>query len=322
MKKFLIVKTSSLGDIVHCYPVVSYLKDKFPESHIDWIVEKPFSQLVSTHPHIDQAIIVHTKKWTQSLFSPETRCAFRDFKKQLSTYDLILDLQGNFKSGFYGWQAKGAIRIGFGSISVPEWPNLFFTNHRYNPPPGLNIRHDYLSLVQQYFQDDEVYCPPSIRLESSFDASPYLSDKRNIMFCPGANWKNKRLSTASLLSWLKSQENAHFLLTWGTDEEKVHVKSLQKELADATVVPKLSFPDLQNLMASVDLLFSMDSFPLHLAGTTKTPTYSVFGPSLSEKYRPLGSQHQSIQGKCPYGVKFERRCPKLRTCQTGACMKN
>ena len=106
MNKFLIVKTSSLGDIVHTYPVVSYLREKFPDAQIDWIVEKPFSKLVSAHPHIHRTIEVQTKKWRRSLFSKETLQEFRAFKHKLSTYDLILDLQGNMKSGFYGCQAK------------------------------------------------------------------------------------------------------------------------------------------------------------------------------------------------------------------------
>jgi len=322
LNKFLIVKTSSLGDIVHTYPVVSYLKDAFPDSQIDWIVEKPFSQLVSAHPNIHQTIEVQTKKWKRSPFSKETRREFGEFKKQLSTYDLILDLQGNFKSGFYGWQAKGSKRIGFDRKNVPEWPNLLFTNRRYNPPPEQNIRQDYLSLVQQYFQDAYEYTPPGVRLESSFDPSPYLSEKRNLLVCPGANWENKRLSPEALLTILQSQEETRILLTWGNEEEKFYAKTLQSKLADAMIVPKLSFPDLQNLMGAVDLVFAMDSFPLHLAGTTSTPTFSIFGPSLAEKYRPIGSQHLSIQGTCPYGQSFERRCPKLRTCKTGACIKD
>jgi len=322
LKTFLIVKTSALGDIVHAYPVVSYLKEKFPDCVIDWIVEKPFAELVSSHPQMRKAIHVQTKKWIKSPFSKETRQEFRAFKKQLDCYDLIIDLQGNMKSAFLGYCAKGKIRIGFGRKSVPEWPNLLFNNHRYDPPPEINIRHEYLSLVQQYFQDHQAYIPPAVPLNSDFDPTPYLSStSRNLMVCAGANWENKRLSTETLLTYLHKQENTHILLTWGNEEEKEYAASLQKQLIDAIVIPKLPFPDLQKLMASVDFVFSVDSFPLHLAGTTATPTFSVFGPSLAEKYRPLGPQHRSIQGECPYGIQFKRRCPRLRTCETGACIK-
>lgn len=322
MNKFLIVKTSSLGDIVHSYPVVSYLKSKFPQSEIDWIVEKPFSELVSAHPEVSRAIEVQTKKWRKSPFSKQTREEFAQFKCQLSTYDLIIDLQGNLKSGFLSFQAKGKTRLGFGWKSVPEAPNVLFTNTRFNPPPNRNIRLDYLSIVQQFFGDQEDFTPPGIKLTSSFDPAPYLSKKKNLLICPGAHWENKRLSNETLLSYLKQQTETHILFIFGNEQEEQQAASLQKQLPDARMIPKLSFPDLQNLMGSVDEILAMDSFPLHLAGTTSTPTLSFFGPSHADKYRPLGPQHQSIQGSCPYGITFGKRCPRLRTCKTGACIKN
>ena len=66
----------------------------------------------------------------------------------------------------------------------------------------------------------------------------------------------------------------------------------------------------------------MDSLPLHLAGTSGTATFSVFGASSAQKYKPLGIAHQAVQGVCPYGKVFERRCPVLRTCPTGLCIKS
>jgi len=322
LNKFLIVKTSSLGDIVQTYPVASYLKQRFPESQIDWIVEEPFVQLVQAHPHVSRAIGVDTKKWRRSPFSSQTKREFSLYKQKLTEYDLIIDLQGNLKSGILALPAKGKSRLGFGRKSVSEWPNLLFTNIRFDPPPGQNIRYDYLSIVQQFFDDKSHYSPPHIRLRSTFDPSPYLSQKKNLLVCPGAHWDNKRLSYETLLSYLKQQKETHILFIFGTEHEKLQVESLKKALSNASIIPKLSFPDLQNLMDSVDEVLAMDSFPLHLAGTTSTPTLSFFGPSLAEKYCPLGPHHRTIQGPCPYGVTFKKRCPKLRTCKTGACLKN
>jgi heptosyltransferase-1 len=75
-------------------------------------------------------------------------------------------------------------------------------------------------------------------------------------------------------------------------------------------------------MSKMDLVVSVDSLALHLAGTTQTPTYSIFGSSLAKKYQPLGLIHESFQGACPYGKKFEKRCSILRTCSTGSCIKD
>ena len=75
-------------------------------------------------------------------------------------------------------------------------------------------------------------------------------------------------------------------------------------------------------MASVDMVIAMDSLPLHLAGTTETPTFSIFGASSANKYKPKGKKHLAFQGTCPYKRTFERRCPVLRTCSTGACIRD
>jgi heptosyltransferase-1 len=66
----------------------------------------------------------------------------------------------------------------------------------------------------------------------------------------------------------------------------------------------------------------MDSATLHLCGTTSTPSFSLFGPSSASIYKPLGEHHVAFQGSCPYGRTFVKRCPILRTCKTGACMKD
>ncbi len=321
MKRFLIVKTSSLGDIVHAFPVVSYLKEKFPSCEIDWIVEEPFSALVAAHPDIAEVIKVQTKKWRRTPFSPSTRQEFRRFKRQLKHYDIIFDLQGNLKSGFLSRWAKGKQRVGFGWKSVPEKTNLIFTQYQYDPPPGQNIRLDYLSIVQQHFQDEDPFHIKGIKLVSDFDPSCFLSGSdQNIMVCPGAHWENKCLPKESLLAALPV--DAHFLITWGNEEEKKTALWLSSRLRDATLVPRLPFADLQTLMTAVDLVVAMDSFPLHLAATTETPTLSFFGPSSSNKYRPIGDHHRTFQGPCPYGMIFSKRCPKLRTCKTGACLKS
>ncbi len=99
-------------------------------------------------------------------------------------------------------------------------------------------------------------------------------------------------------------------------------KSLASSLKSAEVLPLLSLSLLQNWMRSMDLVIAMDSLPLHLAAEANVPTFSVFGPSFAAKYSPMGSKHVSIQGVCPYGQVFAKRCSILRTCKTGACMKN
>lgn len=334
--RILIVKTSSLGDIIQAFPVVSYLKQVHPSAQIDWVVEKPFSELLRAHPQVNAVLTVDTKAWRKKFWIGECRQEIQAFIGQLryTNYDVVIDLQGNIKSGLITGCAKADKKIGFGSSTVAEWPNILFTSQRINPPANRNIRQDYLFIAQNAFQDYRESLESPLLNISSEEKDRVLQivdrkhnkDSRIIMVCPGSMWPNKKLSKETLaefLHLLSQEKESRFIFIWGTPQEKEEAEELHKAMLENSVVsPKVSLPMLQHLMAAVDLVISMDSLPLHLAGTTATPTYSVFGASLATKYRPLGAQHHAYQGPCPYNETFAKRCPKLRTCPTGRCMKD
>lgn len=334
--RILIVKMSSLGDIIHIFPVLQYLKQIYPYATIDWVVERPFAELVRAHPLVNHVFCAQTKKWRSKSFKGGVWQEIKHFYHELrqNTYDIVFDLQGNVKSAFISAFVKSAIKVGFGLFSVPEWPNRLVTNKCYNPPKGKNIREDYLFLVQSVFEDFTPVGNEGVQLnltvQEKTQLEPVLKELQGIeglkvLVCPGSNWANKQLSKETLqwfLHCLSKQLEVYFLFIWGNQEERSLSEALLARLPhQGAVVEKLSLPALQNLMTQVDLVLAMDSLPLHLAGTTSTPSYSVFGASSAHKYKPMGEQHKAYQGSCPYGKKFDKRCTLLRTCQTGACIK-
>jgi heptosyltransferase-1 len=335
--KILIVKTSSLGDIIHAFPVLSYLHHRFPQAQIDWVVEQPFAELVQAHPYVHRAICVHTKQWRGALFSRSHLRQMHSFRQSLrqDDYDVAFDLQSNIKSGLIMLQTRAKVKVGYGWKTAHEWPNAFFTNHHFNPPSGLNIRDDILFLVQRYFEDCSSYEAPGVllgispdqekKLETLLKAS-VLQNKPKVMVCPGSAWPNKQMTLEALerlLDNLQKDLKCAFLLVWGSKEEQQFVQRLQTRFSqDSIIVDKLSLPVLQNLMERTNLVVAMDSLPLHLAGTTSTSTLSVFGASLAQKFKPKGEKHFAFQGACPYGKTFPKRCPILRTCSTGSCIRS
>lgn len=336
MKKILIIKTSSLGDIIHAYPAIDYLRNKFPLAQIDWIVEKPFAQLVSTHPFIANTITIHTSQWRKGFYYKKTIRELLDFRRELrkEVYDVVFDLQGNSKSGFVLSQVRSPSKVGFGRNSVSEWPNLLFTTQRYDPPLHQNVRDESLFLVKSFFNDFTDCSEQKVRLNISerelenihlLLRTPNIQKGPKILVCPGSAWPNKQLHPDSLLTFLTLLDlelKGSFLFLWGSEHEKKFAEILHTKFANnSLVVDRLSLPSLQNLMGSVDLVIAMDSLPLHLAGTTNTPTFSVFGASSANKYNPKGKNNIAFQGECPYGRSFERRCPVLRTCSTGTCIR-
>ncbi len=313
--KILIVKTSALGDIIHTFPVLDYLKQVAPQAKIDWIAEKPGAEIVKAQPQVHATLEIDTKKWRKGKNWGDIGLFLKNLRR--TQYDVLFDLQGNFKSGIITAFAKAKVKVGFGPSTVHEWPNLLFTNLRYNPSSGQNVRQEILHLVQSYFED--------YRLPPEVSKKPQSIEGIPIMVCPGSFWPNKQLSPETLQAFLDKiaahvpRSSFHFV--WGNAQEKNWVETLSQKYPNSQIVDKLPLPSLQTLMGQMKLVIAMDSLPLHLAGTTPVLTYSFFGASSAHKYNPLGPDHKMIQGQCPYGKTFERRCPILRTCPTGACIK-
>jgi heptosyltransferase-1 len=315
----LIVKTSSLGDIVQTFHVLDFLHQIFPNAAIDWVVEKKFASIISAHPRVRRAIPIDRDQIFASLKSLRS-----------ARYDFLFDLQGNSKSGGLTFFSRARVKVGFGWASVREWPNLFSTHFRFNSSENINIRLQYLSIIAQFFQAPIPSQTKGVLLNTSPQEKKRLKDliqKKScqIMVCPGSHWINKQLPLEvflPFLSLIQKKYNAFFLLIWGTEKEKTFCEHIQEAFPQqGMIIDKLSLSSWQNLMSFIDLLIALDSSALHLCATTDTPSFSVFGPTSAEIFKPLGNHHFAFQGKCPYGRLFQKRCPILRTCPTGACIR-
>ncbi len=321
--KILIVKTSALGDVIQSFGVLNDLHARFPGVQIDWVVEQSLLSLVAAHPLIRRAI---PRQDLQTL--------------RAEKYDLLFDLQGNCKSGLVTFLARSCKKIGFGRRSVCEWPNLLATRVHINVSPKLNMRLQYISLVQSYFQKNmnlffangipllshERYVTPRVRLTISaaeqerLDAIVALPG-RKIMVCPGSKWRNKQLRPDVWVAFLRRVVDHLGASLVIVGEERSAFPEIFAAFPEALFLEKPSFPLWQNAMSSVDLVLAVDSSALHLCGTTETPSFSFFGPTRPELFKPIGAQHGHIHGSCPYGRTFEKQCPLLRSCTTGACLR-
>ncbi len=337
MKQVLIIKTSALGDVIHTLPLLDALRYRYPEIGIDWVVEESIAPLLRAHPLVRRSIPIRVKEWRKQFFSLSVFRSIQNSLRELreEEYDLVIDLQGNCKSGLFTLLARGKQKIGLSLGSVREWPNILTTHKRFSLPKEKNIRLQYLSLLDQYFGNTvaPLFHPLALRLDQkeretleTILSSPALQRGKKIMVCPGSKWKNKQLPLSSWIEWLSQiarQEAVSFIFIGGSQKEKEEAKELQERFPEQSLVaPTLSLPAWQSLMGEMDLVMGVDSSALHLAGTTNTPTFSVFGPTSPAIFAPLGTRHQIWQGKCPYGERFVKQCPHLRTCQTGACMRD
>jgi len=328
--KILIVKTSALGDVIQCFPALDFLHGLFPDAQIDWVVEKPFAELLERHPYVHHVYAVETKKWKRApLHAQNWKAAYGVLKRmRAESYDLAFDFQGNLKSGVLIGSAKSRVKVGYARGSAPEWPNCLFTSKRVEIDRSLPIAKQYLKLAAATFPKYAPKGSPRIQLQVPKTEREWVKSQLRpgprLMICPGSNWENKKLALETWQDFLKKvgeQMAPTFYFVWGNEKEKREVETLQ-DAVPGVVLPRMSLPVWQQMMGHMDVVLSVDSSALHLAATTKTRTYSFFGPSSPEVYKPEGERHGFFQGSCPYGLSFTKRCPKLRSCSSGACLKS
>lgn len=305
MRRYLVVKTSSLGDILQSLYVADYLKRRDPGCIVDWVVKKEYVEFMKTTLLIDNHL--------------------EDLK-----YDVLFDLQGNIKSALITLLSKAKVKVGFGFKSVSEWPNLLVTSKKFNVDSSLNMRLQYLQLVQKFFNDKEPFEFREICFKINKDDENYVrkietlfKGKFKCFICPFSRWPNKMLREELLVKFLKligKQYDAVFLFTWGNESEREAVKRLTEQFPTNSLnLGRASLPLLQNIMRKMNRIIGVDSALLHLAGLISTPAFGIFGPTKASIFEPL-VVHKSIQGRCPHGVSFIKKCPFLKRCKERSCM--
>ncbi len=329
----LIVKTSSLGDVLHTFGVVEYLKRQGVET-VGWAVEKKAAPLIHAHPNVDTVIEIDSASLRSLFPRPSFVREFfrqrREIKKE--SWDLLFDLQANCKSGLISFLARADTKIGYGRKRVAEWPNILASNCRQTPPEGLSVRSEYLWFAQEYFHDHTPFSPSSVELictkeqqeDVASEVSRWPEGSPIWIIAPGSYWKSKTCRFETILELIKRTQkrfSPYFIFVAGTTKEQSLAERLVEKFPQTSHV--LFRPDLvvlQHIMSRAQAVISMDSLVLHLAATTKTPTFGLFGPSSAKRYGPEGASHGFYQGSCPLHQEFARRCPQLRTCEQSPCL--
>ena len=280
--RILLVKMSSMGDIVHNMPLVHDIKKKYPEATIDWVVEESFAELARLNPLINLVIPVGMRRWKKSLFSKATWVEFFKFKKILQRvhYDVILDTQGLIKSAVIARLANSK-SFGQDSHTAREALSGRLLNHPLNIPRNLHAinRNRLVGALALNYTLDEL----SLQYDMQFpaDLEPKLANllpKNCIMFFHSTardakHWSNENWIT--LGRYLNTQ-GLSLALPWGSTIEKNRSGVIAKALKDAIVLPKLSIVQLANLMRQAKFCIGLDTGLTHIAVALNVPTLAIF----------------------------------------------
>lgn len=278
--KVLLIKTSSLGDVIHTLPALTDAARAIPGIQFDWVVEEGFAEIPAWHPAVAQVIPVAIRRWRRSLWQTLAGGEWRRFKRRLreSRYDLVIDAQGLFKSAWLTRYAKAPV-AGLDRASAREPLASYFYDRRYTVPWGLHA----VERVRQLFAQALNYSRPAGLGDYGLDRRR-LADRSTLpylLFLHGTTWDSKHWPESY---WRELAERMTWLgwsirLPWGNAEEKARAERLAEGLDKVVVLPKMNLAGVAKTLAGASACVAVDTGLGHLAAALDVPTLSLYGPT-------------------------------------------
>jgi heptosyltransferase-1 len=277
MKKILLVKTSSLGDVVHNLPVASDILAAAPGSGIDWVVEESFAAIPRLHRGVTRVLPVAIRRWRSSLLNGGTRTELRAFLNELrqTAYDLVIDTQGLLKSALIAYAARG-VRCGLDFASARE-PLTFFYDHTYSVPWTMHAVERNRALAAQALG----YAVPA-RVDYGIAAAaagfawlpagPYAV----LLHATSARSKLWAMERWIELGTRLARRGLCSVLTWGNAAEQLRAEEIARRVPGAVVAPGLPLADAAALLSGARAVVGVDTGLTHLAAALQMPTVGIY----------------------------------------------
>ncbi|WPD23939.1 MAG: glycosyltransferase family 9 protein [Candidatus Electrothrix scaldis] len=336
-KRILIIKPSSLGDIVHTLPLSHAIKRYFPDSSIGWIAQQVFAPLLQVDKSIDDVYPIHIPstsdpqagRWAWFEAFKATTNTLRTLHKefQQKPYDLILDLHASFRSGLLGWTNPGGQRVGF---SQAKELNTFFQQHLIEIPQTTEHAQDKNLLFCSYLgiktEDEDFHlCTGEADRSAVQKFLQYhkITNSTPVIYAnPAARWQSKFWPIehwAALSDKLQMEGIA--VVFGGSPQDVEYLTSITRLMQTELIIAAglLTLPQAAALIQQSSLYIGLDSGPMHIAALARTPVVALFGPTHPSRvgpYSPSGNEHRIVRAK---GLDC-LECRK-RTCSHISCMR-
>ena len=288
--RILLVKTSSLGDVLHNLPVVSDIVRHYPNAQIDWVVEEGFAALPRLHPAVHNVIPVAVRRWRGKLLSAAAWREIAAFRNMLATqrYDIAIDTQGLLKSALLMRGTHG-LRCGFDRHSAREPLAASLYQRTFSVAPEQHAVERNRQLAAQALgytleeRADYGIRPPAIARPAWLAKGVYAvllhATSRADKLWSEANW-------VALGRYLH-EKNIRCVLPWGSEAEQARSLRLAGAIPDAVVPPRLSLNEAAALLGGAQAVIGVDTGLAHLAAALGVPTvgiYTATDPALTGLY--------------------------------------
>lgn len=300
--RVLLIKTSSMGDLIHTMPALTEAGKALPDIRFDWMVEEPFKQIPYWHPLVDHVIPVAIRRWRKGVFSSATRQEWWKLRQQLQEreYDLILDAQGLVKSAFLAFFAKG-IRAGLDFKSAREAWASFAYQRKFK----VNFYQHAIVRMRLLFSQALGYplthSPIDFGLNRQLFPHPHSSENY-IVFLHGTTWTSKQWPENYWIQLAEFAKQAGYRIkiSGGNAEELARARRIAQQNSAVDVLPNVDIAGMAAWIAHAKAAVAVDTGFGHLAAALNVPTISLYGPTNPDFTGALGStsQHLSVKFAC------------------------
>jgi lipopolysaccharide heptosyltransferase II len=317
--KILILKPSSLGDVIQALPVLRLLKRRFPESRIYWWIETTLAPLLEADPDLAGVVLFHRRRWASPLNWGELWRSVQWMRAQ--QFDWVIDLQSLARSAAFAWLANGGLTIGLDDPR--EGARGFYDITVRRASFHTHAVEWYLSVLRQLsvpVQSDFEWIHPRPDIAAALRRKWPLEQNRWLAIQPGARWLTKRWPVeyfSQVVRDLAARRVFRFVLL-GAPEDR----SIAESIASAApqrclnLAGQTSLPEMVEWIRASELIITNDTGPMHVAAALGKPMVAIFGPTEPRRTGPYGHLEEALQLDLPCVPCLRSRCrnPKHLEC--------
>lgn len=303
MKKILLVKMTSMGDLIQCLPAITDAADAVPGIQFDWVVEESFTDIARLHPNVHRIISLPYRRWKKNKWDALRSGELRDFYKELRRdhYDMVIDAQSNIKSAVVTRLSRG-LRLGLDAKSVREYSAQFAYQKTIRVDRNQNHAERMRQLMAALIGYEQPKTPANYGIHEAIEPIPGLElpEKFVLMthICSGQVklWPEPFWKTviADLV-----QSGFSILLPWWSAEEKERSLRLKSNHENVHLLPPLHLAQKAFVLSKAFAAISLDTGLAHMAAALNTPNITLYGPSNPKHVGAYGNHQIHICASAP-----------------------
>ena len=279
--KICLIKTSSMGDILHTLPALTDAQSAVADLQVDWVVEENFAEIPTWHSTVHQVIPIVLRRWRKAPFKAQVRSEWQQYRTLLKSteYDAVIDAQGLIKSAVFATRLAHGVKHGYDRYSIREPLASCFYDKKY----AISYRQHAVERIRQLFALSLDYDLPSEKgdygIAQHFLNQPNTATTPYLIFIHSTTRDDKHWTEAAWreLIGLLAPQGYQIRLPWGNEKERLRAERLAQGFDFVQVLPKTALFDIANQIAHAQAVVSVDTGLSHLTAALDKPQITLYG---------------------------------------------